>query len=180
VFASLAARIRWLLILAPVIGPLTLLVGLWHTSLTRDVLAGGLETSATIEGGNRDWSTRRGEQFMLTLAWTDSTGQKYRIENHYISNDFAAQIVAPLQQSGGNDSASKSAYRLLRGSVPIRYAADRPHSPIILEDAAYRQGADYDEVRFGIIISLIGAVCAAIYFIYFIYFIRRHRRAEAV
>ena len=177
VFASLAAKIRWLLILAPVLGPVVLVGGLWHTSQTRDVLANGLETSAIIEGGNRDWSTRRGEQFMLTLAWTDSTRQKYRIENHYISSDFAAKIVTPLQQAGRNDSGPKPAYGLLRGSALIRYAADRPDAPIILEDAAYRQGADYDEVRFGIIISLIGVVCAAIYFIYFI---RRHRRAEAV
>jgi len=173
VFASLAAKIRWLLILAPVLGPVVLVGGLWHTSQTRDVLANGLETIAIIEGGSREWSRRWGEQFILTLAWTDPKGQKHRVENHWISSGFAAKIVTPPPQSGGNDRGSTPVYRFVRSSVLIRYAADRPHAPIILEDAGYREDDNYTEIVAGTIVSLIGVVVVTFYFI------RRHRRAEA-
>src|SRR5262245_46794738 len=159
--------------LAPVLGPVVLVGGVWHTSQTRDVLANGLETSAIIEGGARERSRRGGEQFILTPAWTDPKGQKHTVENHWISNDFAAKIVTPPPQSGGNDRGSTPAYRFLRGSVLIRYAADRPHAPIILEDAAYREKENYTEIMAGTIVSLIGVVVVTFYSI-------RRRRAEAV
>lgn len=119
----IVGKLKWLLLVAAVGGPVMAYLGHTGAAEKKDILARGVETTADIDGGTIRKGRKTGTTYSLDLHWTDAAGQRRSAEKVAITRVFADQIVV--------------GEKLVRSITKIKYLPDAPETkPLIVEDAA--------------------------------------------
>ncbi len=170
----IVGKLKWLLVICAVGGPIVAL-SCWHDgNRRRDVMANGVETVAAIDNATRLKRRRGGTTYKLDLSWRDAGGLEHKVEDVTISHELARQIIV-------DD-------RLTVGSLPIKYmrseagagqgsgqgsgegtkASARGSAPsenlIVLPDAAHQERTAEELVYVGAGVGVVGALGCALVF----------------
>jgi hypothetical protein len=157
--AWILGKVKWLLLLAAVGGPVMAYFGYTSANEMKEVMAQGTEAVATIDGGTIRKGRRSGTSFSINLAWTDKSGVKQTAEKVSISSALADKLIV------GD--------KIVRDSVKIKYLPGATETkPVILEDAARQISSSEDMVPVMIGAGVIGAIGSG-------FFLMRRRREAA-
>lgn len=160
----IVGKLKWLLLVCMVGGPIVAF-GCWQDGeRRREVMAGGTETVADIDGATRVKRRRGGTTYKLDLAWDDGNGQRHIANDVTISPEFARQVIV-------ND-------RLTVGSLAIKFMpspgdgatrddglAVEKENLIILHDTAHQEQTDQELVYVGAGAGIFGMIGSALMFL---------------
>lgn len=163
----IVGKLKWLLVICALGGPIVAL-SCWHDgNRRRDVMANGVETVAVIDNATRVKRRRGGTTYKLDLSWRDAGGVAHRAEDVSISHEFARQIIV-------DD-------RLMAASLPIKYmragtteGASASENLVVLPDTAHQERTDAELVAIGAGVGGVGVLGCALMFLPW------RRRREAV
>ena len=157
--AWIVGKVKWLLLIGAVGGPVMAYLGYSGAVEIRDVLAQGQEATATIDGGSIRKGRKSGTSYSVNLSWTDKTGQKLTADKVSITSRLADQIIV------GD--------KIVRDTVKIKYLAGAAETkPVILEDAELKITNSQEMVPLGLGACLVGAIGSA-------FFLLRRQQATA-
>jgi hypothetical protein len=158
--AWLLGKMRWLLLIAALGGPVMAYFGWADTQRLHNIEANGVEAVAAIEGATRTQRRRGGTSYALNLAWKDAKGAVRQAEKVPVSREFANQII-------GDD-------KIVRASVRIKYLRDdETVTPMVIGDANRHQDLDAFMVRAGVGAGAVGIMGSALMLL-----MGRRRRTE--
>jgi hypothetical protein len=155
----IVGKLKWLMLVAMVGGPVAAYFGYTTAAEIKDVMANGQEAVAAIDGGTVRKGRRSGTSYSINLHWTDKSGARQTAEKVSISSTLADKIIV------GD--------KLVRDSVKIKYLAGTPDTkPVILEDAERQITNNEEMVPLMIGAGVLGAIGSA-------FFLMRARRRAA-
>jgi len=157
----IAGKIKWLLLIAAVGGPVLAFMSWQDGERVKKVAAEGIEAQASVEGATRTKRRRSGTSYTVDLAWKDAAGQDRTADKVSISHQFASRIIA-------ND-------KLTVDTVPIKYLAGEQgkDSVIIRDDADKQADLDHEMIYVGGGAGIIGILGSGFWFL-----LGRRRRSE--
>ncbi len=156
----IVGKLKWLLLVCAVGGPILALSCWYDGNRRRDVMANGVQATASIESATRVKRRRGGTSYKLDLVWSDAGGLRRRAEEVSISHGLARQIVV-------DD-------RLVVGDLPIKYMpvgttssdrVDPSENLILLDDTAHQEQTDREMVYLGSGAGVVGLLGAALMFL---------------
>ncbi|AWN36807.1 hypothetical protein [Methylobacterium radiodurans] len=153
----IVGKLKWLLVICAVGGPIVTL-SCWHDgNRRREVMANGVETVAAIDNAKRVKRRRGGTTYKLDLSWRDAGGVEHRVEDVTISHEFARQIIVED--------------RLVAASLPIKYMRGgtgegtlASENLIVLPDTAHQEQTDAELVYVGAGVGVVGVIGCALMF----------------
>ena len=158
-------KLKWIMILCAVGGPIVALACWQDGHRRRDVMAMGVQTEAAIDSATRVKRRRGGTTYKLDLSWADGGGLRHKAEGVSISHALAAQLIVDDQ--------------LAVASLPIKYIVGEAGSPkgdenvIVLDDTAHQEQTDRELIYVGSGAGVVGLIGAGLFFL-------PRRRREAV
>jgi hypothetical protein len=159
--AWLVGKIRWLMLVAAVGGPVMAYLGWSEAARIKDVEQQGVEATAVIDGATRRKGRRSGTSYSVDLAWKDAKGVAQKVEKISISQSFAGQII--------RDD------KIVRNTVKIKYLPDALDSkPVIIEDAQRQEESDTFMMQAGLGVGALGIVGSLLMLLF-----RRRAAAQA-
>jgi hypothetical protein len=155
-------KLKWILVIAALGGPVMAYFSWQDTQRRKDVLAHGVEATASIDGATRRKGRRSGTSYKINLSWADAKGVSRSAKDVAVSNEFADQIITDNQ--------------LTVDSTKIRYIADGSDTPnlIVSDDEMKQEDTDQVLIYVGIGAGVIGAIGAA-----FLFMRSRRRQPQA-
>jgi hypothetical protein len=149
----IAGKIKWLLLIAAVGGPVVAYMSWQDGERVKKVVAEGIEAQASVEGATRTKRRRSGTSYTVDLAWKDASGQDRKAEKVSISHQFANRIIS-------ND-------RLTVDTLPIKYLATEQgkDSVIIRDDADQQADLDHEMIYVGAGAGIIGILGSGLWFL---------------
>jgi hypothetical protein len=159
----IVGKIKWLLILAAIGGPVLAYFGWEDAQRRQDIAKRGVEATATVAGATKTTRKRGGVSYTVNLQWKDANGKDRSAEKISISSDYARQIIR-------ND-------RLTIAETRVKYvpdATDDKSGVMIVADTGKQDDLDEGMIYAGAGIGAIGIVGSALFF-----FLGRRREEEA-
>lgn len=116
-------KLKWLLVIAAIGGPVSAFLGWQDVDRVNNVLAKGVEGNATIVSAVRKKGRKSGTSYYVNLAWKDASGSDRTASDIRVSNAMAGRLFQ-------ND-------RIMVDSVKIKYLADQPEKEglVLVDDA---------------------------------------------
>lgn len=149
----LFGKLKWILLIAAVGGP-ALAFFCWQDAQRRqDVMARGIEATASIDGATRTKRRRGGTSYKIDLSWNDAQGTARTAKEVGISTAYANRIIADN--------------KLTADTTKIRYIADEGDAPnvIISDDASHQEQTDQEMVVVGGVAGGVGIIGSALIFL---------------
>ena len=143
--AWLVGKIRWLLLLGAVGGPVFAYIGWSDAERIKEVEKNGVEATAAIDGATRRKGRRSGVSYSVNLAWKDTKGNVQKAEKIAVSQSFADKII--------RDD------KIVRDTLKIKYLPDELDAkPVIIEDAQRQDESDQFMMQAGLGAGAVGIV----------------------
>jgi hypothetical protein len=121
--AWIMGKLKWLLVLAAIFGPVSAYIGWTDVDRVNDVLAKGVEGDARIVSATRKKGRRSGTSYYVDLAWKDAAGADRTADEIRVSNAMARTLF--------RDD------RIIVDRVKIKYLPDeRSKAGVVLVDDA--------------------------------------------
>ncbi len=157
----LVGKIRWLLLIGAVGGPVFAYLGWSEAERIKAVEKNGVEATAAIEGATRRKGRRGGTTYSVDIAWKDPKGIAQKAEKITVSQSFAGQII--------RDD------KIVRNTLKIKYLPDELDSkPVIVEDAQRQEESDTFMMQAGLGAGVLGIAGSLLMFL-----LGRRRAAQA-
>lgn len=91
--SGIIGRLRWILVIALIGGPVFAFMSYQDNQRLDNLKENGVQASAYIESGEVREGRRSGKTFKVNLTWEDENGEARRADGVTISGDFANQII---------------------------------------------------------------------------------------
>lgn len=142
----LLGKIKWLLLVAAVGGPILAFISWQDEQRRHAVVANGVDATAEIEGLTRSKRRRGGTSYKVSLSWTDADGKARSATDVPLSNGYAERMIR-------ND-------KIVVDKLPIRYIAksETEENVILAEDESWQEKSDRELIYAGAIAGLVGAI----------------------
>ena len=152
IFGWIVGKIKWLLLIAAIGGPVLAYTGWEDGQRLKLVQAAGITATASIDGGTRTKRRRSGTTHKVNLSWTDAQGKARSAQDVLISRRLADRIIV-------GDS-------LVVDQMPIKYmaAVEDNENVIILDDQAEKADTNAGMIALGAGGGAFGLVGAGLMF----------------
>ncbi|TDR87161.1 hypothetical protein [Enterovirga rhinocerotis] len=139
-------KLKWLLIIAAIGGPVSAFIGWQDVQRVNDVVAKGQEAEATIVSAVRKKGRRSGTSYAVDLAWKDDKGADRTAEEVRVSTALSNRLFR------GD--------RIVVDTVRIKYLADSPGKAgvVLVDDIKEELALDRFMMIGGSIVGLIGLI----------------------
>ncbi|SFJ81074.1 hypothetical protein SAMN05216304_11577 [Bosea sp. OK403] len=146
-------KIKWLLLIAAVGGPVVSYMSWADGERVKHVAAQGIEAQASIESATRTKRRRGGTSYALDLAWKGAKGEERKAEKVAVSLSFANQIIR--------------AEKIVADTVWIKYLPDEPgkDAVILRDDAEAQANTDQELIYVGAGAGVVGIIGSALFFL---------------
>lgn len=157
-------KLKWLLIVAAIGGPVSAYMGWTDVDRVNQVVAKGVETEALITGATRKKGRKSGTSYYVDLTWKDSKGEVQRTSDIHMSGAMARKLI--------RDD------KIVVDSVRIKHLAELPgkEGVVLLDDASEELDLDRFMMYGGAIAGMIGIIGCAL--VFGLFNRRRSRYAE--
>ena len=148
----LMGKLKWLLVIAAIGGPVSAYIGWTDVDRVNDVLAKGVESDARITSAVRKKGRKSGTSYYVNLAWKDTTGADRTAEDIRVSHAMAGKLF--------RDD------RIIVNQVKIKYVAGQPDKEglVIVDDAKEALELDRFMMYGGAIVGAVGLLGCAFVF----------------
>ncbi|MCE4224247.1 hypothetical protein HCU64_10835 [Methylobacterium sp. C25] len=148
----LFGKLKWLLLIAAIGGPVLAFFCWQDGERRKDVMARGVETTASIDGATRTKGRRSGTSYKIDLSWTDAQGTRHKAKDVSVSTEYADRIIVDN--------------KIAVDSTKIRYIADGAETPnlIISDDESHQEETDRIMIYVGAGAGIIGLLGSGLIF----------------
>lgn len=145
-------KLKWLLIVAAIGGPVSAYVGWTDVDRVNQVVAKGVETEALITGATRKKGRKSGTSYYVDITWKDSKGEVQRASDIHMSGAMARKLI--------RDD------KIVVDSVRIKHLAELSGKDgvVLVDDANEELDLDRFMMYGGAIVGLIGIIGCALMF----------------
>ena len=148
----LLGKLKWLLIIAAIGGPISAYIGWEDVARVNNVMDKGVEGDARITSAVRKKGRKSGTSYYVNLAWKDASGADRVAEDVRVSNALAGRLFR-------NDT-------IVVNQVKVKYLTDQPDKDgvVIAEDAKESIELDRFMMYGGAIAGAMGLLGCALVF----------------
>lgn len=159
-------KLKWLLIVAAIGGPVSAYIGWTDVDRVNQVVAKGVETEALITGARSKKGRKSGTSYYVDLAWKDSKGEMQRASDIHMSGAMARRLITDN--------------KIVVDSVKIKHLAELPgkEGVVLVDDASEELDLDRFMMYGGAIAGVVGLIGCA--FMFGLFGRRRSRADQAV